>query len=144
MGVYDAEVIKRLGREAYNYMVDRVRCGVIRGQHMKDISSQLHPHILGNHLRRVESGKSCDEAEFRQILSDWFNQELFDLDQKTALSRLISILKGPSVSLPAEGKRLKQILDGIEGVNNRSGASRWSMLLGSKPRLNDDVSIVKN
>merc|ERR1719365_245040 len=81
---------------------------------MKDISGQLHPHILGNHLRRVESGRVSDEAEFRQILSDWFNQELYNLDQKTALSRLISILKDCSVGLPAEGKKLKQILDGIE------------------------------
>ena len=144
MGLYDAEVIEHLGREAYNYIVDRVRCGVISGQHMKDISSQLHPHIFGNHLRRVESGKACDEAEFRRILSDWFNQELYDLDQKTALSKLISILKGPSVSLPAEGKRLKQISDGVEAANNRSGSSRLGMVLGSTLSLKDDVSIVKN
>ena len=142
MGLYDAEVKERLGREAFNHMVDRVSSGVISGQHMKDIASQLHPHIFGNHLRRMESGKACDDAEFRRILSDWFNQELYNLDQKTALSRLISILKDPSVSLPAEGRRLKQILEGVE--TNQSGASRWSMVLGSTLSLNDDVSIVKN
>ena len=114
MGLYDADVIEKLGKEAYNYILDRVKCGIISAQNMNDISSQLHPHILGNHLRRVNSGKACDEAEFRQILGDWFNKELYDLDQKTALSRLISIINSPSVSLPAEGKRLKQISEGIE------------------------------
>ena len=39
--------------------------GVISGQHMSDVCSQLHPHVVGNHLRRVESGKACDEAEFQ-------------------------------------------------------------------------------
>ena len=74
MGLYDAEVIKHLGREAYDYIVERVKCGVISGQQMKDIAYELHPHIFGNHLRRLESGKGSDEAEFRRILSDWFNQ----------------------------------------------------------------------
>ena len=144
MGLYDAEVIKHLGREAYDYIVDRVKCGVISGQQMKDIAYELHPHILGNHLRRLESGKGSDEAEFRRILSDWFNQELYGLQQKTALSRLISILKGPSVSLPAEGKRLKQISEGIEPANNQSGSCGLSIVLGSSLNLNVDVSVVKN
>ena len=127
MGLYDAKVIEHLGKEAFDYIVERVKCGVISAQNMKDISSQLHPHLLGNHLRRVESGKVCDSAEFRRILGDWFNQELYDLDQKTALLRLISILKSPSVSLPAEGKRLGQILERIE-VKEKS--VKISVLLG--------------
>ena len=65
MGLHDAEVIQRLGKEAYDYILDRVKCGVIGAQHMSDIANQLHPHVLGNHLRRVESGKACDEAEFQ-------------------------------------------------------------------------------
>ena len=107
MGVHDAEVIQRLGKEAYDYILDRVKCGVITAQHMSDISSQLHPHVLGNHLRRVKppERKACDEAEFRRILADWFNQEMFDLDQQTVLSRLVSIFSNPFLGLPSEGKR---------------------------------------
>ena len=143
MGLYDADVIKKLGKEAYNYILDRVRCGVISGQNMKDISGQLHPHILGNHLRRVESGRVSDEAEFRQILSDWFNQELYNLDQKTALLRLISILKDCSVGLPAEGKKLKQILDGIE-TRERIQTGERAVKAASTLSLNYDVSVVKH
>ena len=127
MGLYDADVIQRMGKEAYDYILDRVKCGVISAQHMNDISSQLHPHVLGNHLRRVESGKACDEAEFRRILSDWFNQEMFDLDQQTVLKRLVSILTGPSVSLPSEGKRLDQILERIKA---KEKALKIIVLLG--------------
>ena len=86
MGCYDADVIKHLGREAFDFLRKRVKCGIIGAQHMNDISRQLHPYVLGSHLNRVNDLKKvCDEAEFREILGDWFNQELYDLDQKTAL-----------------------------------------------------------
>ena len=127
MGQYDADVIEQMGKEAYDYILDRVQCGVIGAQHMNDISRQLHPYILGNHLRRVGSGKLCDEAEFRCILGDWFNQEMFDLDQQTVLTRLVTILRGPSVSLPSEGKRLEQILEMIKAKEN---ALKIIVLLG--------------
>ena len=102
MGLHDAEVIQQLGKEAYDYILDRVKCGVISAQHMSDISRQLHPHVLGNHRIR---GKACDEAEFRRILADWFNQEMFDLDQQTVLSRFVSIFSNPFLGLPSEGNR---------------------------------------
>ena len=105
MGQFDIEVIRKLGREPYDYILNRVRCGVISAQHMSDICSQLHPHVLGNHLRRVESVNGCDEAEFCRILVDWFNQEIFDLDQQTVLSRFVSIFSNPFLGLPSEGKR---------------------------------------
>ena len=124
MGVHDAEVIQRLGKEAYDYILDRVKCGVISAQHMSDISRQLHPHVLGNHRIR---GKACDEAEFRRILADWFNQEMFDLDQQTILSRLVSIFRGPSVNLRSEGKRLEQMLEKIKA---KEGVLKVIVLLG--------------
>ena len=127
MSVYDADVKKLLGIEVYNYILERVSHGFISGQHMRDISSQLHPSVRGNHLRRVGSGNACDEAEFRRILGDWFKEELFDLDQKTALTKLISILRGPSVSLHPEVKRLKQILEAIKA---KEKAVKTIVLLG--------------
>ena len=127
MGRYDAEVIQRLGKEAYSYILDRVKCGVVRAQHMNDIANQLHPHVFGNHQRRVESGKVCDEAEFRRILGDWFNQEMFDLDRQTALTRLSSILRGPFVGLAAEGKRLEEF---CEVIREKERAVKILVLLG--------------
>ena len=124
---YDAQVFQKLGKEAVDCILDIVQCGVISSQHMKDISSQLHPHVLGNHLRRTESGTACDESELRHILGDWFNQELYDLDQQTALAKLISILRGPSVSLPSVGKRLQQFLEEIKA---KEKAVKIVVLLG--------------
>ena len=113
MGIYDRDVKQRLGKDAFNYILDCVKRGTISAQHMKDISSQLHSHVLGNHLRRVESGKACDEAEFRSILSDWFKEELYDLEQKAALTRLTSIFRSSLVNLPVEGKKLEKFLEVI-------------------------------
>ena len=99
MGQFDIEVIRKLGREPYDYILNRVRCGVISAQHMKDISQQLHEHVAGRHLQRLETGSVSDEAEFRNILGDWWNKEMHDLDQETALGRLVSIFTSNSVSL---------------------------------------------
>ena len=68
MGQFDIEVKQQLGREAFDYIVNRVKCGVIDAQHMKDISQQLHKHVAGRHLQRLETGNKSDEAEFRNIL----------------------------------------------------------------------------
>ena len=56
MAQYDADVIQQIMKEVYKFkqILNRVKCGVIRTQHMSDISSQLYPHVLG---RRVESEK---------------------------------------------------------------------------------------
>ena len=99
---------------------------------MKDISNQLHPHVLGSHLRRVsEQGNFCDEAEFRNILGDWFNLELYDLEQITALRKLIWIFKDPSVNLHAVGRRLEQILEEITGDPFQDLQGRDKSLHGS-------------
>ena len=61
----------------------------INFQHMKDISQALHPNIAGNHLRRLNDlRRMCDDFEFREILSDWWNQELHSLDHLDALRKL--------------------------------------------------------
>ena len=96
-------------------MHEKFSHGYITYQHMRDISSHLHLIVRGNHLRRTGAGKLCDEAEFRRILGDWFSQEMCDLDQRTALTKLLSILRGPStVNLHPEGKRVEQILEKIK------------------------------
>ena len=52
MGIYDADVKKVLGKDEVRYILESVKHGALDAQHMKDISSQLHPHVHGNHLRR--------------------------------------------------------------------------------------------
>ena len=109
MSLYDAEVAHQLGKDSYKFILDRVKSGFISQQQMHDISNQLHPHVLGNHLRRKESGKVCDEAEFRHILSDWYQYQMCDLGPEAAHTRLVSILRSPLVNLRSEGKTLEQI-----------------------------------
>ena len=42
---------------------------------------------------------ACDEAEWREILGDWYNEELYDLDRKAAVKKLARIFRHPSVNL---------------------------------------------
>ena len=108
MAPHDSAVKKQMGEKAFAFLLDEVSSGVILDKHMADISSKLHKHVGGNHIRRVESGKDCDEAEFRRILGDWYEKEMHEFDQKTILGRLIEIFKDPNVGIPVNGKKLGQ------------------------------------
>ena len=55
--------------------------------------------------------KPSDESELRNILSDWWNHELFNLDQTAALGRLVSIFESPSVYLPPVAANLRSGCD---------------------------------
>ena len=62
MSVYDADVSRVLGKEAYSYMLDRVSHGYIRDQHMRDISSQLHPRVRGDpSVSLLSEGKRLEQ-----------------------------------------------------------------------------------
>ena len=127
-GVYDREASQLMGKEAYEYILEKVRRGVITAQHFNDISAQLHPHVRGSHLRRVmEAGRMCDEAEFRCLLSDWFCKEMCDLDQRAVLKRLATIFRSTAVSLPEVGKFLEQCW---ENVNLKVKAVKVVVMLG--------------
>ena len=59
MGKNDKSVREALGKEAWDILIEKTEDGSIGFQHMKDISSALHPRIGGNHVRRVGNGKVC-------------------------------------------------------------------------------------
>ena len=61
------------------------------------------------------------------ILSDWFQQEIYGKDHKTALTKLLSIFDSSLVSLGTEGKRLRDLLDEIKA---RETAVKVVVLLG--------------
>ena len=48
----------------------------------------------------------CDDFELREVLSDWWDKELFQLDRKTALQKISDILRGPDVDLPPVASKL--------------------------------------
>ena len=77
MGKNDKSVREALGKEAWDILIEKTEDGSVGSQHMKDISRALHPRIGGNHERRVNELKViCDGSELREILSDWWVEEL--------------------------------------------------------------------
>lgn len=110
MGVYDKEVSEVLGSDAFDYLIEEVKRGIISAQHMKDIAHQLHNHVYGKHLQRLESGTHSAEVEFRDILSDWYNKEMCNLEKQTALQKLVTICTSSSVSLNAVGKGIEKLI----------------------------------
>ena len=108
MGRNTKSVREALGKEAWDILIEKTEDGSISAQHMKDISSALHPRVGGNHSRRVTEQKvTCDGSEMRAILSDWWDLELFNLNQEEALRKISHILSNPDVNLPSIASKLK-------------------------------------
>ena len=111
MAVDDEEVEEILGSKCWSFFLRYVKNGRISKQKFEDISRLLSDgltdsRILGNHLRR----NACDEAEWQEILSDWYNEELFDLNRKAAVEKFARILRHPSVNLRVLAKKVEQSL----------------------------------
>ena len=70
MGRNDNRVKERLGKEAWNVVIERTKDGTITFQHMKDISQVLDSTVGGNHSRRVKNiFWAYNDFEMREILS---------------------------------------------------------------------------
>ena len=112
MGKNDNNVRKALGKEAWDILIEKTKEGGIGSQHMKDVSLALHPIVGGNHRRRVDELKvMCDDHELREILADWWDQELHGLNQTEALRNISDILSSPEVTLPYIASSLRHCLD---------------------------------
>ena len=112
MGKNDNNVRKALGKEAWDILIEKTKDGGIGSQQMKDVSLALHPNVGGNHLRRVDELKvMCDDRELREILGDWWAQELHKLNQTEALRKISDILSSPEVNLPYIASSLRQSFD---------------------------------
>ena len=124
-------VRERLGKEAWDILIEKSDDGTISDKHMKDISRELGERIGGNHSRRVNERKAvCDGSEMREILSDWWEEELYKLHQTEALGKISDILRKPEVNLPSVAFKLRpwsgtDPLDAILGTG----------ILENEPRL---------
>ena len=75
MGQYDREVKEKLGKEVVKMILDAVESAEITKQKMGDTAQGLGPKVRGSHSRQNES----DSAEMRKILSDWYQDKLYDM-----------------------------------------------------------------
>ena len=90
---YDREVEELLGEKVFRIILKYVAEAKIDGQKLKEFAKQLGPAIFGKHKTRTEQRRnSSNQPEMRNILSDWYNEELYDLDQVTAVSKLANAL----------------------------------------------------
>ena len=119
MGIQDKKVSELIGKESFDWIRECVDDYTIKGTHMKDIARLLGSKINGNHHGRCESA-SCDSAEMRQILCDWYNEEAYDMDRATALQKLIDVFENETVNLPCVAKHLQGHRSGNTSGNTSS------------------------
>ena len=68
--------------------------------------------VLGNHKRRMRSKDVRERVEMRAILSDWWNEKLYDLTKEEGRDALIQIFN--STDLEEDGnKALVKVLQGL-------------------------------
>ena len=114
------EAEAKLGKAATDLLFRYTRNGDISDQQMEDFVQRLgHPDhhdeanvLFGNHKKRMERDKNRDQsAELRDVLSDWWNEQLFEdeMTQQIALAKLVSIFQGDDIHLKPLAKALKDL-----------------------------------
>ena len=113
MGLYDEEVKAVLGQEAWDILIKIVDSDVLDGLKMKETARKLHPSVGGSHQRRTgPSGRrDPDWHEMREVLSDWYQEELFEFedDKEKVLEKLIAIFNSDAVELPGIAGQLEKL-----------------------------------
>ena len=113
MGLNDEKVKEIIGKEAWDILFQSVTRGELSALRMKEVALKLHPTVGGAHLRRTgPTGKrESDWTEMREVLSDWYQQELFDLDMERALGKFVKIFESNALMLPGLAGQIKKLMD---------------------------------
>ena len=127
-GAYANDAKDIIGEKAWTEIVSAAAGGHIDAQQMKDVSRDLptdrkdkmkRNKIGGEHTRRMsEKDTSPNEAEMKNILSDWFLYGEMPKDRAKALEVLIKVFK-TNGNNPLAGK-LEEIKDNPKQVYNKS------------------------
>ena len=112
MGINDKKVISIVGKDIWNHILDAVRDGTVNRQNMSDIAGLLNSKVGGSHLRR----KECDEAEMREILGEYYNEEMFEMSTHEAVTKLIEVMNSDSVRLFPLAKKLEWCLKNVKRI----------------------------
>ena len=106
MGIHDKRVQAILGENTVTKLLEAVRDDrEITGQKMKDIAQRLG--VGGRHRMRVEQRGDTDDAEMREVLSDWYNKDLHRMDKATVVNKLVEIFEDPTIDLVPLAQRLR-------------------------------------
>ena len=117
MGLNDEKVKEIIGKEVWDILHQSVTSGELEPLKMREVARKLHPTVGGAHLRRTgPTGKrESDWHEMREILNDWYQQELYEYAGEWAMGRLVDIFKSDAVKLP-------NIAGQLEGLMSSSNA----------------------
>ena len=67
---------------------------------MQTFASKLSGNMFGNHRRRTKEGrKDADDSEMREILSDWYSEELYEFERGVAVQKLGNVFRDSSIGL---------------------------------------------
>ena len=67
--------------------------------------------IFGTHKKRMDGNRDRDLAsEMKDILSDWYNEELYNMKRQDALTKLINIFVSSEVHCPPLAKKISHIM----------------------------------
>ena len=116
MGINDGRVVSIIGKDIWKHIRDEVNNGTVNPQQMSDIAGLLNAKVRGSHLRRKEKGGMCDEAEMREILGDYYNEEMFEMTTHEAVKKLIEVMNNDSVRLFPLAKKLEGCLENVKRI----------------------------
>ena len=114
MGLNDEKVKEILGTEAWEIIFESVTSGeLVDPLKMREFAGKLHPTVGGAHRRRTgpPQRRDSDWTEMREVLSDWYQQELFDLDMERALGKFVKIFESNALMLPGLAGQIKKLMD---------------------------------
>ena len=114
---YMSEVEKKLGKEVVNTMQNSALSGEISEDKMGMIALELGKHeeserpntIFGNHNQKARNKNIKSDTALREILCDWWSDQLYDISHEEAIDKLIQVFKEDSIGLRPLAKKLKEI-----------------------------------
>ena len=104
MALYNKCVKKRLGEKFFEKIHDHA--ATISGDDLEEVARQLGEipgggpnRVFGHYKRRMERNmKISNQVLLREMLGDWWNEELYDMSTEAGRNKLINIFKSDTIT----------------------------------------------